>query len=263
MNSTTFSANLPEHRAVISGIGQSAIGRQIERSGFQLTLDAVLAAIADAGLQISDIDGLAMFPGGSMANVPGYSGANLYEVQDALGITTSFRQGQVEGASLPFYGPALAIAAGQARHVVIFPTGDRNRLRPGADPRAWQPARIDFVSNRDTQPHARFRGAVHARKALVEHRLGNPCREQRAFFRRLVQQIIGPDNVLKRQVRMAICHARHQEATARFDHNAPLAGCAAGFAGNGGYSSVVNDHITFVWSTALGVENLGTDDDRL
>lgn len=111
-----------ERRAVLSGVGQSAIGRQLERSGFQLTLDAVLAAIADAGLTVDDIDGLAMFPGGGSANVPGYSGANLYEVQDALGITTTWRQGQIEGASLPFYGPALAVASGQARHVVVFRT---------------------------------------------------------------------------------------------------------------------------------------------
>ncbi|HTU58265.1 MAG TPA: thiolase family protein, partial [Polyangiales bacterium] len=99
-----------------------AIGRQLDRSGFQLTLDAITAAVEDAGLTLDQIDGLAMFPGGSQANVPGYSGANLYEVQDALGITTSWRQGQVEGASLPFYGPALAVAAGQARHVVVFRT---------------------------------------------------------------------------------------------------------------------------------------------
>ena len=111
-----------EHRAVISGVGQSEIGRQIHRSGLQLTLDAILAAVDDAGLTLDDIDGLAMFPGGGTGNVPGYGGANIYEVQDALGITTTWRQGQVEGMSLPFYGPAMAVAAGQARHVVIFRT---------------------------------------------------------------------------------------------------------------------------------------------
>ena len=115
-------AALAEHRAVIAGVGQSAIGRQIDRSGFQLTLDAIIAAVDDAGLALDDIDGLAMFPGGGVGNVPGYAGANLYEVQDALGLTTTWRQGQVEGMSLPFYGPAMAVAAGQARHVVIFRT---------------------------------------------------------------------------------------------------------------------------------------------
>lgn len=111
-----------EDRAVISGVGQSAIGRQIDRSGFQLTLDAIETAVADAGLTMGDIDGMAMFPGGGKANLPGYANGNLYEVQDALGITTSWRQGQVEGMSLPFYGPAQAVATGQARHAVIWRT---------------------------------------------------------------------------------------------------------------------------------------------
>jgi acetyl-CoA acetyltransferase len=109
-----------ERRAVISGVGQSAIGRQVDRSGFQLTIDAVLAAVADAGLTIDDIDGLAMFPGGGAANLPGYANGNLYEVQDALRITTTWRQGIVEGMALPCYGPAMAVATGQARHVVVW-----------------------------------------------------------------------------------------------------------------------------------------------
>ena len=111
-----------ESRVVISGVGQSAIGRQVDRSGFQLTIDAILAAVADAGLTVSDIDGLAMFPGGGVANLPGYSNGNLYEIQDALGIVTSWRQGLVEGMSLPFYGPAQAVATGQARHAVVWRT---------------------------------------------------------------------------------------------------------------------------------------------
>jgi acetyl-CoA acetyltransferase len=111
-----------ERRVVVSGVGQSAIGRQLDRSGFQLTLDAVLAAVADAGLGIDDIDGLAMFPGGGAANLPGYANGNIYEVQDALRITSRWRQGQVEGMSLPFYSPAMAVATGQARHVVVWRT---------------------------------------------------------------------------------------------------------------------------------------------
>jgi acetyl-CoA acetyltransferase len=111
-----------ERRVVISGVGQSAIGRQVDRSGLQLTLDAILAAVADAGLAVDDIDGLAMFPGGGAANLPGYANGNLYEVQDALRIATTWRQGVVEGMPLPFYGPAMAVATGQARHAVIWRT---------------------------------------------------------------------------------------------------------------------------------------------
>src|SRR5258708_16487894 len=117
-----MATDLCERRAVISGIGQSVIGRQVDRSGFQLTIDAILAAVEDAGLTIDDIDGLAMFPGGGAANLPGYANGNLYEVQDALRITTSWRQGIVEGILLPFYGPTQAVATGQARHAVIWRT---------------------------------------------------------------------------------------------------------------------------------------------
>lgn len=116
------STDLLERRIVISGVGQSRIGRQVDRSGLQLTLDAIVAAVDDAGLAIDDLDGLAMYPGGGAANVAGYAGGNLYEVQDALGITATWRQGIVEGMALPFAGPAAAVATGQARHVVVWRT---------------------------------------------------------------------------------------------------------------------------------------------
>ncbi len=48
---------------VISGIGQSAVGRRLGRDELDLTIEAALAAIADAGLTVADIDGLATYPG--------------------------------------------------------------------------------------------------------------------------------------------------------------------------------------------------------
>lgn len=111
-----------EERAVLSGVGQSAIGRQIDRSAFQLTLDAVLGAVADAGLTVDDIDGIATFPGGGKANLPGYASPGIYEVQDALGIGTTWRLGMNEGFCLPFHGAVQAVASGVARHVVVYRT---------------------------------------------------------------------------------------------------------------------------------------------
>ena len=52
-----------ERGAVISGIGQSDVGRRLNRSPLWLTLDACLEAIADAGLTREDIDGIATYPG--------------------------------------------------------------------------------------------------------------------------------------------------------------------------------------------------------
>lgn len=112
----------PTDRVVLSGVGQSEIGREVPRSAFDLTIDAILAAVADAGLEVDDIDGIATYPGGGVGNVPGYGGPSVYEVQDALGVTTTWRLGINEGFTLPFYAPALAVAAGEARHVVVYRT---------------------------------------------------------------------------------------------------------------------------------------------
>ena len=52
-----------EHRAVLSGIGRSALGRRLMVDPLSLTIDACLEAVADAGLTLDDIDGLSTYPG--------------------------------------------------------------------------------------------------------------------------------------------------------------------------------------------------------
>ena len=80
----TGAATIGERGAVITGIGQSDVGRRLNRSPLGLTLDACLEAIADAGLTREDIDGIATYPG-NMDTPGGFSGAGVVEVQDALG----------------------------------------------------------------------------------------------------------------------------------------------------------------------------------
>ena len=65
-----------ERRACVTGIGQSDVGRRLGRDPLELTLDACLAAIEDAGLERGDIDGLATYPGIMIGN-PGFSCANV------------------------------------------------------------------------------------------------------------------------------------------------------------------------------------------
>src|SRR5579875_2203753 len=48
-----------EKDAILSGVGISRIGRRTGIPGLELTLEAVRAAIADAGLAASDVDGIA------------------------------------------------------------------------------------------------------------------------------------------------------------------------------------------------------------
>ena len=52
-----------EKDVAITGIGQSEVGRPSSRSAMQLTVDACLDAITDAGLERDDIDGVVSWPG--------------------------------------------------------------------------------------------------------------------------------------------------------------------------------------------------------
>jgi acetyl-CoA acetyltransferase len=111
-------------RPLISGFGQSEIGRRLSRSGYQLTIDAILAAIKDAGLRPSDIDGLATFPGGAVPLNPGFNGPDLYEVQDGLGLELNWHLGTSQGPAqfMSLISAATAISSGLCRHAVVFRT---------------------------------------------------------------------------------------------------------------------------------------------
>ena len=67
-----------EKRAAITGIGQSAVGRRLGRDPLDLTIDACLDAMEDAGLTRDDIDGLSTYPGGSVPGAPGFTGVIMF-----------------------------------------------------------------------------------------------------------------------------------------------------------------------------------------
>ena len=110
-------------RAVISGIGQSDIGRRLGRGDLDLTVEAALAAIADAGLRREDIDGLSTYPGMGVGT-PGFGGPSGPEVQDALRLSLNWHDGGGEGPGQmrAVMAAALAVAAGLARHVLVYRT---------------------------------------------------------------------------------------------------------------------------------------------
>ena len=112
-----------ERQAVISGIGQSAVGRRLGRTGLDLTLDACLAAVADAGLTRADIAGLATYPGRGVGT-PGFAGPTTPEVQDALRLRLNWHDGGGEGPGQmrALIAACLAVGAGLARHVLVYRT---------------------------------------------------------------------------------------------------------------------------------------------
>ena len=130
-----------ERAAVISGVGQSDVGRKLGRHPLDLTLDAALDAIADAGLSRDDIDGIATYPGG-ISQPPGFSGVGVFDVQDALRLDLDWHAGAMEspGQLGSVINAAAAISAGLCDHVLCFRTvwestaaGDRGRrgVTPG------------------------------------------------------------------------------------------------------------------------------------
>jgi acetyl-CoA acetyltransferase len=128
--------------AAITGIGQSAIGRRLGRDPLALTIDACLAALADAGLDRTDIDGLAVYPGSAIAAPPGYTGAGAAEVQDALRLAVDWASSGMEtpGPLGPVINACLAVAAGAARHVLCFCTVWESSAQGGKGRAAILPA---------------------------------------------------------------------------------------------------------------------------
>jgi acetyl-CoA acetyltransferase len=131
-----------ERRVVISGLGQSAIGRRLLRTPLDLTLDACLAAITDAGLDRADIDGLAAYPGSLGIGSEAATGPGTPAVQEALRLHLSWHGANSEGPAQvsAVVSACLAVAAGLARHVLVYRTvtessgqGDAGRRGLGAE----------------------------------------------------------------------------------------------------------------------------------
>jgi acetyl-CoA acetyltransferase/uncharacterized OB-fold protein len=109
-----------ERSVVISGIGMSEVGRRLGRDPLGLMVDAALAAIADAGLDIADVDGISSYPGVSLGGLSGATGGGIMSLEEALRIRpTWFGSGlETSGQTGAVVNAMLAVHAGLARHVV-------------------------------------------------------------------------------------------------------------------------------------------------
>src|SRR3954451_10424025 len=117
-----------EDACIISGIGQSEVGRRVTKGVMALTLDAALEAIADAGLQPRDIDGVVSWPGaisraeGLAPASPGSSGPGPHAVIDALRLHPTWYYGGPEtpGMFAAVIQACMAVASGLCRHVLVY-----------------------------------------------------------------------------------------------------------------------------------------------
>ena len=112
-----------EDRVAITGIGMSQVGRRLMRPPITLTVEAVNAAVADAGLTLDDIDGLSTYPGGMLA-ASGHSEGGVGALEEALGIHPTWINGgdELQGQTGSIMQAMLAVASGLCRHVLCFRT---------------------------------------------------------------------------------------------------------------------------------------------
>ncbi len=102
-----------EKDAIISGVGISRIGRRTGIPGLELTLEAARSAIADAGLEPSDVDGIA-----TLGDTP------RQHVIEALGLDAENRSSGIDTSGLysPLMSAFLAVSEGRSRHVLVYRT---------------------------------------------------------------------------------------------------------------------------------------------
>lgn len=108
---------------VITGVGRSAVGRKLQRSGLSLTVEAIRDALACSGLSLRDIDGLSSWPGQNLG-MKGMAPVGVPQVKEALRLELDWFSGGSETAGQlgAFINACAAVEAGMARHVLVFRT---------------------------------------------------------------------------------------------------------------------------------------------
>ena len=111
-----------EDKVALTGIGMSRIGRRLMADPLALTLEACRAAVADAGLELGDIDGLSTYPGAGALGP--FTEGGVTAVESALGLRPTWYNGGTEtfGPGGSLIAAMLAVAGGLARHVLCFRT---------------------------------------------------------------------------------------------------------------------------------------------
>ena len=112
-----------EKLTAVAGVGLSEVARPSHKSGLELTIDASLAAIADAGLEPAAIDGITTYPG-AVSDTSGNSPTGIPELRLALGLKPNWYGAERECAGQfgCIFSAVAAIAAGFANNVLVFRT---------------------------------------------------------------------------------------------------------------------------------------------
>jgi acetyl-CoA acetyltransferase len=151
-------------RAAITGIAFSPISRRSDRSIGSLTVETAKSAIADAGLQVADIDGLSTYPNPSRngaGNVDGRDFVDLDFVARSLRLknlrwSTSITRGTVVAATVEAVN---AVLAGACSTVLVW----RSMYNP--------PGRFGQISSPVARDSAQFDYPYGLMHIVINHAL--------------------------------------------------------------------------------------------
>jgi acetyl-CoA acetyltransferase len=110
-----------EKKVAITGIGASRIFRKPTVYPFDLAVEACLAAIDDAGLTASQIDGIACWPGAEAGVGQGWSAASTTDLKNSLGLKLNwFASGLGPAQYSSIINAIGAVTAGLCQHVLCY-----------------------------------------------------------------------------------------------------------------------------------------------
>ena len=110
-------------KAAVIGMGHSRVYRRAEEPLGKLAVDAAREAIKNAGLKISDIDGITtapMFPADGTPPVEGMTFVGTGYMTKSLGLTPTYADQGFFMVTQAFVQAVNAVAAGNAKHVLVF-----------------------------------------------------------------------------------------------------------------------------------------------
>jgi acetyl-CoA acetyltransferase len=187
-------------RVAVVGVGYSDLPRRSERPVGMLAVDAVSAALDDAGLTAADVDGLVTYPETPVFGSPNIDGVDVVSVHfiaRILGLTSTLRWHVQVDNLIPngFIEAVNAVAAGAADTCVVFrtmhnPAGAYNAFTSDRAPGVQQ-----FTAPFGLHRGYQYYGAAYARylhqygatrehmASLIVQNRENAARNPHAYFR--------------------------------------------------------------------------------